>query len=195
MGHTLISPPSQRKKIKCSYSNYRENMRKSFVRFRRWSHCHLAALSLDLVVLVTYVCLIKPATFQTARFLIFLVVCRDFMDYAKSCRSPSLHGLSLVGLSAKCHTHLRCYQAFWAFQSIFCAWRMQNVNRHSGKNENRMLTLYLVLTAQVERIRGQLDAVTDARSLQQLMRHLPLILLAWWRGVGLKGWGEVTHVH
>lgn len=123
-------------------------------------------------------------------YMIFLVVCRDFMDYAKSCRSPSLHGLSLVGLSAKCHTHLRCYQAFWAFQSIFCAWRMQNVNRHSGKNEKRMLTLYLVLTAQVERIRGQLDAVTDARSLQQLMRHLPLILLAWWRGVGLKGWGR-----
>ena len=36
------------KKFKCSYRKYRENMIKSFVRFRRWSHCRWAALSLVL---------------------------------------------------------------------------------------------------------------------------------------------------
>ncbi len=120
--------------------------------------------------------------------MIFVVVCRDFIDYTKSCHSPSLHGLSLVGLGTKCHTHLRCVIKLFEHSEAFSVHDARRMwpgiidgkkDAHSAYlvQSGFMTLLFLVHSAQVERIRGQLDAVTDARGLQQLMRHLPLILL------------------
>ena len=184
--HLSFEPPE---KFKCSYRSF---PRKSFVRFRRWSHCRWAALSLVLVCLFDH----KLSIFQKVR-------CHDLCGslqrfYRLYIRNHAIAlpcmgwELRLVGLGTKCHTHLRCvikpFEHSEAF-SVHDARRMwpgiidgkKDAHSYYLVQSGFMTLLFLVHSAQVERIRGQLDAVTDARGLQQLMRHLPLILLAWWR--------------
>lgn len=133
-GSHLISPEasSHRK----THMQLYKLPRKSFVRFRRWSHCRWAALSLVLVCLFDH----KPAIFQNARCY---DLCGSVQGFYRLCEIILQLFLAWVELGRFGYKMSYSFEMLSSFLSIQKQFLCMTAECDQASMEKRMLTLHI----------------------------------------------------